>query len=140
MSGPPGWSRESSLDVHVIFNGPLGMSPGKAAAQAFQAAQRLLEAAGKPDAPPGMRERLEAWRREGTCTVARVADTERAFARAAAELDCVVMHDEGVNEVEPGSATCLATWPIRRDCQPRMLRHKRIRLMDGSHSERARAR
>ena len=107
------------------------MSPGKLAAQAFQACQRLYLAA---EHEPELREKLEQWQREGTRTCTRAAKTTHLFERAARELPCAVMVDEGLTEVEPGTATCLATWPLRRSEQPpyassqRLARDERRRL------------
>jgi peptidyl-tRNA hydrolase len=117
------------LSVYLIINGPLNMSTGKIAAQAFQAAQRLFARAQDPDASPEHAQALAEWLAEGTCTITRVAETDVVFERARQELDCVEMVDEGLTEVQPGSCTMLAVGPIRRSQEPRMLRHKRCRLM-----------
>lgn len=114
------------LSVYLIVNGPLSMSAGKIAAQAFQACQRLLDRA---EHDVQLADTLTAWRQEGTCTITREAQTPAVFARARSELDCVEMIDEGLTEVEPGSVTMLAVGPIRRSQEPRMLRHKRVKLL-----------
>lgn len=118
------------LEIYLIVNGSItGMTAGKVASQAFQVAQRLLRAAEHPDTSPALRAALEQWEAEGTCTICRVAETAHVFDRARAELDAVTMIDEGVYGCPPGSATIIATWPVRRSQAPRALRHKRIRLL-----------
>lgn len=111
--------------VHAIINGSLDMSPGKIAAQTFQACQRLYERA-RHD--PDLRARLELWERAGTKTVIHVAATSHVFQRAAAELPGALMVDEGVNEIAPDSPTIFATAPMSRAEQPKILSHKRIQV------------
>jgi peptidyl-tRNA hydrolase len=115
--------------VFLIINGSLGMTPGKIAAQSFQAAQRLLDC---ECMDPLLAERLESWRSAGTRTRTKVAPTQHLFDRAMAELVpdmAVVMVDEGQTEVEPDTATVIATHPLDESDLPRILRHKRIRTM-----------
>lgn len=121
-------SDRDPLTVYVIVNGPLDMSPGKLAAQSFQACQRLMDRA---VSDPSLRAALDAWRSEGTCTVVRVAQTEHIFARAQTELEHVAMVDEGLTEIEPGSTSCLAVGPVRRSEAPRLINHKRLQLLRG---------
>lgn len=113
--------------VYLIIDGSLGMSPGKIAAQAFQACQRLYHLA---ESEPELQRHLDEWERSGTRTCTRIAKTRHLFERAASELPCALMIDEGLTEVEPGSTTCLATWPLVGEL-PRMLRHKGIPVMNG---------
>lgn len=102
------------------------MSAGKIAAQSFQAAQRLFAAA---IVDTDLASLLERWQRAGTTTRVRIALSPMVFGRACRELAGVVMIDEGMNEVEPDSATCFATWPIEGDL-PRILRHKRMPVLN----------
>lgn len=115
--------------VFLIVNGELGMSAGKIAAQSFQAAQRLLD---QEHHDPELAERLAQWRAQGTRTRTKVAPTQHLFDRAMADLvphTAAVMVDEGATEVEPDTATVIATHPLNEDDLPRILRHKRIRTM-----------
>lgn len=125
----PGYDPTSDLSVHVVVNGALGMSAGKIAAQSFQACQRLLDAATQPQADPKLVEALGQWRQMGTRTIVMVAKTQHAFDRLLREVDGVTMVDEGVNEVDPGTATIFASWPVRRGAQPSALKSKRVTLM-----------
>jgi peptidyl-tRNA hydrolase len=115
--------------VFLIVNGELGMSAGKLAAQSFQAAQRLLAAA-QCDAE--LAEALDEWEAAGTRTRTKIAPTRHLFERAMRELvgeHAVVMIDEGITEVDPGTATVIATWPMDERELPQILRHKRIRTL-----------
>lgn len=114
--------------VYLVVNGELGMSPGKIAAQSFQACQRLYRLA---ESEPELRRRLDEWESAGTRTCTRRAKTAHLFERACRELDCAVMVDEGLTEVAPGSATCLATWPLYPHELSRMLKHKGVAVMNG---------
>lgn len=118
---------DDELAVFLVVNGPLGMSAGKVAAQVFQAAQRLYAAA--RGAGPAERAALARWESGGTRTITRIAETAHVFARVVAEVPGVVMVDEGLNEVEPGSATVFASWPLAYRQAPRALRHRRCPLL-----------
>lgn len=48
--GPP-IADEDVLSVYVVLNGTLGMSPGKAAAQAFHCGWRLASHVSSPSVP-----------------------------------------------------------------------------------------
>ena len=117
-----------SLSVYLIINGSLGMSAGKIAAQSFQAAQRLFLAS-REDLD--LESLLDRWQRAGTRTCTRVALSQAVFDRACRELPGVTMIDEGMNEVDPGTATCFATVPLSDDSElPRILRHKRVPVLN----------
>jgi peptidyl-tRNA hydrolase len=119
------------LSITLIINGPLGMSAGKIAAQAFQACQRLYRAYLAGEGTPAERRRFERWAANGTRTITRIAETAQIFERACRELPGRTMIDEGVTEVAPGSATIHATWPHDRRPAPRMCQHKRAPLLAG---------
>lgn len=122
--GEPG-----ELAVYLVVNGPLGMSAGKVAAQAFQAAQRLYQAARAEGACPEQLAALARWEREGTRTITRLAETAHVFTRVCEEVPGVVMVDEGLTEVAPDSPTVFASWPIPYARPPRPLRHRRCPLL-----------
>lgn len=114
------------LAVYLVVCGPLGMSTGKIAAQAFQACQRLYAAAADD---PELQDALAEWEAEGTRTCTRLAETQHVFDRLCDEVPGAVMVDEGLNEVEPDTATVFASWPMRRSALPTALRHKRCATM-----------
>lgn len=126
------FERQQVLRVYLIFNGPLGMSPGKMAAQAFQACQRLYRAA-DAEGPQDMgmlplHKQLAHWARH-TTTITRVAQTPTMWERVKAECDGVIMVDEGYTEVDPGSETCFATWPISMSAAPKILSNAKVPLL-----------
>ena len=83
------------ISVYAIANGPAGMSPGKLAAQTFQAALLLAEAAAHDER---LGHQLADWRDQGSRTVVRTAVTETVFARVCAEVPGVRFVDEGLAE------------------------------------------
>ncbi len=115
------------LAVYLIINGSLEMSAGKIAAQSFQAAQRLFLAS---EDDGNLSSLLAQWQARGTCTRTRIALSPAVFERACRDLPGALMIDEGVTEVEPGSATCFATYPIDENDLPRILRHKRVPVLN----------
>jgi len=121
---------ESIPRVYLVFNGPLGMSSGKMAAQAFQACQRLYRAAMNDVTVMGQvrRHGLVEWARH-TTTVARVARTPAMWERVKAEVGGVVMVDEGYTEVEPGSETVFASWPLLAADAPKILSNSKVPLL-----------
>lgn len=125
-------ANEDTICVTVIVNGSLGMSPGKIAAKAFQAA---LTWAGENGAVsemgpvPELTDALMAWWAQGSRVVVRVAETEAVFERACRELPGVVQRDEGLTEVPDGARCVLVVDPMRRGDMPPILRHKRLQLL-----------
>lgn len=103
------------------------MSAGKIAAQSFQAAQRLFAVA---EDDGNLAALLSQWQQQGTCTRTRIALSPTVFERACRELPGALMIDEGVTEVEPGSATCFATYPLDENDLPQVLSHKRIPVLN----------
>jgi peptidyl-tRNA hydrolase len=113
--------------VVLVFNGPLKMSSGKMAAQAFQACERLFDEM-HAEGLEGMRERMYAWK-EHTTTIARVAKTASMFDRVCAEVPGVVMVDEGYTEVEPDTPTVFASWPAPRAQEHKLLSNAKVTLL-----------
>jgi peptidyl-tRNA hydrolase len=120
------------LSVYVVLNGSLGMTPGKAASQAFHVgwlARYMLNHAYVGDAEGTALWR--AWEGQGRRVVVRLAETANVFKRAVAECDGMVQRDEGLTEVDAGSATALVTVPYARADAPKVLSHKRLQLYRG---------
>lgn len=92
---PAGGTGEPT-SVRIALNDSLGMSTGKAAAQAAHALFAwVLE--GEP-------RDVDTWRGDGCgLSVERLDDAE--FRRQAGEANSPVIHDAGRTEIEPGSAT-----------------------------------
>lgn len=114
--------------VVLVFNGPLKMSPGKMAAQAFQACQRIYHAAWNTDEGYARKDSVFEWA-EHTTTIARVAKTTAMFERVCAEVPGVVMVDEGFTEVEPDTPTVFASWPALRDAEHKLLSNAKVQLL-----------
>lgn len=115
--------------VVLVFNGPLKMSPGKMAAQAFQACQRLLacEAEDVEDAE-ALIELVHDWE-EHTTTIARVAKTTNMFDRVCKEVPGIVMIDEGFTEVDPDTPTLFASWPAPKNEEHKLLSNAKVQLL-----------
>lgn len=120
--------------VTLVFNGPLKMSPGKMAAQAFQACQRLhLECSvekmgGCHNLSRQRREALAEWHQH-TTTIARVAKTTAMFERVCSEVPGVVMVDEGFTEVQPETPTVFASWPCVKAEEHKLLSNAKVQLL-----------
>lgn len=123
-SGPP-VAPEDVLSVYVVINGPLGMSPGKVAAQSFHAGRRAeAHAYNAPTDHPWC-----FWYEQGKRVVLRVAETPHVFDRVEEECEGFPHHDEGLTEVERGAVTVYVTRPYLRSEVPQILRHKRCQLL-----------
>jgi peptidyl-tRNA hydrolase len=132
MSAGTQTEEQEILEIYLVVNGALGMSPGKIASQAFQAGQRLFAHAAAPDAESELRQLLDRWKRQGTRTICRVAETQHVFDRVCAEVPGATMVDDGMTEVAPDTATVHATWPIWRHQAPTAIKHKRCRMLNGA--------
>ncbi|MFL4474336.1 peptidyl-tRNA hydrolase [Paeniglutamicibacter sp. MACA_103] len=96
---PPGRPMEATT-VRIALNDSLGMSTGKAAAQAAHALFAwVLE--GKP-------EELDAWRAAG-CLLSIERLDAKAFRKGARSAHGPVIHDAGRTEITPGSATAFVS-------------------------------
>ena len=114
--------------IYIVINGPLGMSTGKIAAQTFQVFERLsseIVAVGNEQAC----ERFYRDWREHTTTIVRVAKTPMMWERVKAEVGGVVMVDEGYTEVDPGTETCFASWPLLLAEVPKILSNAKVPLL-----------
>ena len=117
--------------IVLVVNGPLMMGRGKIACQTFQAHERVTRAlAGVEVADLDHRwTSTIAWR-EHTTTICRVATTPVMWERVLAELDGVLMVDEGFTEVEPDTPTVWCSWPHLPADTPELLLNKKIPLLD----------
>lgn len=107
------------------------MSPGKMAAQAFQASERLhrcLLPAPHWTTTFECRQAVRGWKKH-TTTIARVAKTPAMWERVKAEVEGVVMVDEGYTEVAAGSETCFASWPLLLADVPKILKNSKVPLL-----------
>jgi peptidyl-tRNA hydrolase len=117
--------------VYLVVNGTLDMSPGKIAAQSFQACERMFEeqhAEGRDD----VRDRIAEWRRF-TTTIVRVAKTSTMWERVKAEVEGVIMVDDdgglGTTEGTAGLETCFVSWPMLPPDAPKILSNSKVPLL-----------
>jgi len=95
----------------LVLRSDLGMSRGKAAAQAGHAAVSAAEEARKRH--PGW---WRAWMEEGQCKVALKVWSEQELLRLEGEakelkLPVALITDRGLTEIPPGTRTCLGIGP-----------------------------
>ena len=112
--------RDTLTEVVLVFNGSLGMSPGKMIGQAFQAREYMTG--------PSYR-RWKDWLADGTRTIVKVAKTPAMFERVCAEVPGFVMRDEGFTEVEAGAATLFVAAPFLHRDRPAILDNKKVALL-----------
>jgi peptidyl-tRNA hydrolase len=122
----PNLAPEEILSIVIVVNGGIEMSQGKIASQCFQACLALLDGASES---PHLKEQLKLWQAQGWRTIVRVAETPGLFQRVLDECDGVVLRDEGLTEVEDGTATVFTSFPHRRGDTPKILTHKRVPLL-----------
>lgn len=124
------------LVQYFIINKDLKMSPGKSAAQVAHAANmfcdfyhteydRLMSSW-----PRGGHEwsRIlvsKRWREESYRKVILVAKATK-FAKIKEELECFLVRDAGLTEVDPGSETVLALFPIKKSKAPNIIKRLRV--------------
>lgn len=123
------------ISAYVVLNGSLGMKPGKLAAMSFHLGWRLEkryhEALVFHDAPSEeFCLAFKQWDRQGRRVVVRTAKTEHLFHKSYQEMEYAIMlQDEGLTEVEPGSYVGYVTQPMRRADVPKILSNKKIQLL-----------
>lgn len=83
---------QDNLACYLIVNGPLGMSAGKIATQAFQ---RLQEACAADRCGEDERATLRFWKTNGTRTITRIAETP---GRIRTRLPCTARPPPGRSE------------------------------------------
>lgn len=125
----------------LVWNGPAlraardgkGMSRGKMTGQAVQVTARSASALRGMwvtgiEHMSLLERRMDEWSK-WTTTITRLATTEAVWERVCDECEGQVMVDEGYTEVEPGTPTCLLTWPLLRDEMPRILSNAKVPLL-----------
>lgn len=115
-----GIDRDNLMEVVLVFNGSLEMSPGKMSGQAFQAAIRCLDITD---------ESVNLWFEDGTRTIVKVAKTPAIFDRVCQEVNGEVMVDEGFTEVEENALTLFVSHPFLHKDRPVLLDNKKVKLL-----------
>lgn len=92
----------------IILREDLGMSPGKAAAQACHASIAAYEVSDIAD--------IDEWKRNGVTKIVLGVHNEQALVKlyklaVANELSCSLIADEGRTEISPGSITAVGIGP-----------------------------
>lgn len=120
------------LVMYLIVRESLEMSAGKVGAQCGHVVQLVmlrwmalvanynsLSDTDKKDAKT-----IGEWSNLAFPKIVKRAD-DKEWEKLKAEQHCFVVRDAGLSEVEAGSETCIALWPIRRSDTPKMI--KRLR-------------
>jgi len=120
---------------YYIVRGDVPMTVGKVCAQIGHAAQMFVFGYQKlistlPVAPRGGKallrtELVERWMEGSFRKVVLRGDT-KDFEKIKEELDVFVVRDAGLTEVDPGTETILATWPMYKSRQPKLLARLRV--------------
>lgn len=119
-----GINRDEIPEVVLVINGTLDLSEGKLIGQAFQAAARWVYI--KINSYPNG---LDGWLCEGTRTIVKVAKTEAIWHRVIAEVPGYVMRDEGFTEVEADTPTLYVCYPFLHKNRPKVLDHKKLKML-----------
>ena len=95
----------------IVARTDLGMGKGKLAAQAAHASL-----AGVEECMKTKRDWYEEWKDQGQAKVVVRAGSDAELvellkAAKAAGIPSVIIHDRGLTQLEPGTATCLAVGP-----------------------------
>lgn len=116
------------LVLYVVVRESLGMSPGKIAAQVGHAIDLLLEyyyvslALDPVERQGHYHSLMKAWKEESRRKVALRAD-EKEWEKLKAEFpEAFIVRDAGLTQVEPGSETVVALWPMRKSERPKLLK------------------
>lgn len=125
-------SQNDPIAMYIIVKKSLKMSPGKMAAQVAHGAQMILiryyELLKNDDGS------LENFRKCASMgvwikksfrkIVLKASDAE--FERAKNELNCVVVRDAGLTELDPKTETVVCTWPMKKSKCPKFLTRLRV--------------
>lgn len=113
----------------IILREDLGMSPGKAAAQACHASIAAYEVSDIED--------IDKWKREGVTKIVLGVSNEHHLINcyklaSAHELSCSLIADEGRTEVSPGSITAVGIGPALASKIDEITGHLRLYAKDVS--------
>lgn len=108
--------------MYFVIKKSLNMSAGKIAVQIAHAAQMMIFWYNQLKVQNfDMTKDFDTWKNESFRKVSLVAK-DNEFEKIKQELHCVVVKDAGLTEVDPGSETVLAIWPMRKDDRPKLLK------------------
>ena len=128
-------SKENTDNHHIVYYAvrtSLDLTPGKVAVQVGHATQLLINCRqsmeSKDNYPTAFDAKIktfDAWA-EYPFRKCLLAAHDKEFERIKKDLFCVVVKEAGFTEVESGTETCVAIWPMRKSERPGFL--KRMRL------------
>ena len=127
-------AQEDPLVQYFVVRKDLDMSPGKIAAQVAHAAQMIVFRYWEYKLLPGIPkdigksikvEIFKKWMDESFRKVVLKAD-EKQFNKVKEELDSFLVRDAGLTEVESGTETVLALWPMKKSSAPKVIQRLRI--------------
>ena len=117
-------NRDEIPEIVIVIDGSLEMSDGKAIGQAFQAAARWQHI--KKNTYP---DDSFDWITSGTRTIVKTAKSATIWKRILTEVPGYLMVDEGFTEVERGTPTLYACGPFLHKDRPKILDHKKVKLL-----------
>lgn len=115
------------LVMYLVARESLNMSPGKLAAQVGHGVQHVLAAVllNAPTTFAHVRPRLLQWLAgDYRKVVLRASDAE--WGRLKDLNPAAIVTDDGHTEVNPGTETVLAFWPMRKSERPSLLKRLRV--------------
>ena len=124
-------NQEDPLVQYFVVRKDLDMSPGKMAAQVAHGAQmtafKYFEYKFMPEdiGKSVKADMFLTWMNESFRKVVLKADLKQ-FNKVKEELDCFLVRDAGLTEVESGSETVLALWPMKKSSAPKVIQRLRV--------------
>lgn len=109
--------------MYLVVRKSLNMSPGKTAAQVGHAVQIMSDAYYKLKSEAFVSSKISQyvlWKEQSYRKVVLVA-TENQWTKLLNELECYVVTDAGLTELEPGTDTVIGLWPMKRSIRPKII-------------------
>jgi len=104
----------SDIKQAIVVRSDLQLGKGKLAGQVAHAAVAGYRKVLQKD-----RDVADTWEREGekkvVLKVASESEMLQLYERAKREVPCVLIHDAGLTQIEPGTATCFSLGPWHAD-------------------------
>jgi PTH2 family peptidyl-tRNA hydrolase len=138
--------QEDPWVMYIIVRKSLDMSAGKTAAQAghvvgilyeeYIRIQWLLDGCidditGYVSDPKDLKEKdlallikltdFEDWKKNSFRKIVLKANDNK-WEKLKEELECFIVRDAGLTQIEPGSETCIGIWPIKKSKRPKIIK------------------
>lgn len=126
-------SQEDPWIMYLIVRESLKMSPGKIAAQVghgvgiiYNHYSRLKEKSPGPPGDKGLELRskigyFDSWQEQSFRKIVLRAD-DKEWEKLKRQLECFLVADAGLTEVEAGSETVIALWPMLKSSAPPLVK------------------